>query len=135
MALTLQEKERTRYHLGYLNVKPAAAITFGVPAPMQTLFLVDAAMDRLLLETEDRVRRILCILDGIENQMVSGQAYLAATQLDDLKPRADQLDALEHEYDRWGRRLANNLGVPIYPYADRYRQGGTVAGSIPVRNS
>src|SRR5690348_18082117 len=45
------------YHMGYLQVSPAASITYGIPAPIQTMFLVEAAMDRLLVNAEDRVRK------------------------------------------------------------------------------
>jgi hypothetical protein len=48
VAFTPQEKEKIRYHSGYLNAQPAASIQLGVPRPVQTLFLIEDAMDRLL---------------------------------------------------------------------------------------
>jgi len=134
MPLTTQEKERTRYHMGYMQVQPAAAIQFGMPRPVETAFLIELAMNNLLEEACDRVRKILCILDGVECRLVSVQPNLAADQLGDLKVRADAPDALEREYGRWALRLADILGVPLYPYSTRFRNitGGGV-GSIPVR--
>lgn len=135
MALTDEEKQRVRYFLGYPSVTPAVGITFGVPRPIQTLFLVELAMNNLLSVAEDKVRSILNIMDGIECRLVDAQERLAAKSLDNLTMRADETDALEAEYYRWGGRLADTLGVPFYAYSNRYkRHGGRVfAGSIPVR--
>jgi len=136
MALNDSERERTRYHLGYLSVGTAAALSFGEPRPIQTLFLVDLAMDRLLVASEDRVRRILGVMDGIEEKLIAAQDRLAADKLDELVLRKTEPEELETEYVRWGGRLADILGAPFYHYSTRYkgRSGGVFAGSIPVRN-
>lgn len=124
MALTDDEKIRVRTHLGYLNTQPAAAITFGTVVPLQTLFLVDSAMEKILPGAEDRVRRILGTLDHIEELMVCALPNLAATSMDGIELRADQIDQLEHEYDRWSLRLAELLGVPRYPGSRRFNRNG-----------
>jgi hypothetical protein len=135
MAFTVQEKERIRYHLGYLAVQPAASIQFGIPRPIQTLFLVETAMQNILPEAEDRVRRTLGIMDDIELKLVDAQDRLVARRLNGLELRDGEPDLLEKEYARWGARLADILGVPFYPFATRFRAaGGVVAGSIPVRS-
>lgn len=133
MPLSDAEKERVRYHLGYLEVGTAASIQFGIPRPLQTIFLVETAMTQLLENATDRVRRILNIMDGVENKMVDAQDRLAAIQLDELHLRDNEPDQLEREYVRWGHRLADILGVPIYAYSTKYRSVGVRAGSIPVR--
>lgn len=134
MALNAAEKERARYHLGYLGTAPAASIQLGIPRPLQTVFLVEDALNSLTSESEDRVRRILRIMDGVECKLCEAQDRLAAKQLDALQLRDNEPDQLEREYVRWGQRLADVLGVPLYPYSNRYRNaGGTAAGSIPVR--
>jgi hypothetical protein len=115
-------------------VQPAASIQFGLPRPIQTIFLVETAMNNILQVAEDRVRRIVAVMDGIEEQLIDAQPRLAATQLDELHLREDEPDKLEKEYVRWGCRLADVLGVPIYPYSQRYRNNmGTVAGNVSVR--
>ena len=135
MAFTPEERQKIRYSLGYVNVSPAASINFGLPRPIQTLFLVEQAMDYILPGAEDNVRRILGILDGIECRLVDAQDRLAAKSLDNLTMRVDETDALENEYYRWGGRLADILGVPFYAYSNRYkRHGKGFAGSIPVRS-
>jgi hypothetical protein len=135
MSFDATEKERIRYHLGYTNAQPAASIQLGIPRPIQTMFLVESAMDLLIAETEDRVRSIVKIMDNIECKMVEGQSYLVANRLDTLEIRSDNIDALEMEYYRWACRLADNLGVPLYPYCERFirARGNTGAGNIPVR--
>lgn len=135
MALTEEEQQRTRYHLGYLSVSPATALNFGLPRPAQTLFLVESAMQNLMPVAEDKVRQILSVMDGIECRLVDAQSRLAAASIDNLTMRRDEPDALEAEYYRWGGRLADILGVPFYAYSNRYKkQGAKFAGSIPVRN-
>lgn len=134
MPLDAREKERARYHLGYLAVAPAASIQYGIPRPIQTMFLVETALNNLLEEATDRVRRILKILDDTEVRLVECQERLAASALDALKLRENEPDLLEREYVRWALRLADILGCPIYPYSTRFRAfSGTKAGSIPVR--
>ena len=134
MPLDDSEKERVRYHLGYLEVSPAASIQFGIPRPLQTVFLVETAMQNLIENATNRVRSIISVMDGIEQKLVEAQDRLAAIQLDSLKLRENEPDMLEREYVRWGMRLADLLGAPIYPYSQRYRQYmGTRSGSIPVR--
>jgi len=134
MPLDAREKERARYHLGYLAVQPAASISFGIPRPIQTMFLVETSLNNLIEEAVDRVRRILKIMDDIEGKLVESQDRLAASALDTLKLRENEPDMLEREYVRWGFRLADILGAPIYPYSTRYRAfSGVKAGSIPVR--
>ena len=134
MALTQEERQQVRYFLGYVSVSPAASINFGMPRPIQTLFLVELAMDYLLPVGEAKVRQIIGIMDGIECRLVDAQDRLAAKSLDNLTMRPDETDALENEYYRWGGRLADTLGVPFYAYSNRYkRHGKAYAGSIPVR--
>jgi hypothetical protein len=132
----INEKERIRYHMGYLNVQPASSISFGIPIPIQTLFLLEFAMDQILPEAEDRVRKLLVILDNIECRMIEGQQYLVVNAVDDIKIRADQLDRLEDEYSRWAARMADELGAPLYPGAYKFRRVFQMqgAGSIPVKN-
>jgi hypothetical protein len=130
MALTTQERERVRYHLGYLNVGMAGSIQFGLPRPIQTLFIVEEAMDQLLAVGEDRVRRTLNVLDGVECKLIDAQKYLVAESLGDLKIRDGHPDRLEKEYRRWAMRLADQLGVPLYAYSNRFSSGG--AGNVPV---
>lgn len=134
MAFSAAEKERIRYHLGYLSAQPAASIQLGIARPIQTLFLVESAMDLLLPVAEPRVRKLLCVMDETEDRMFRGQKRLAAEQLGDLRPRADEIDRLEAEYYRWACRLADIFGVPLYPLSERFMKFfGQNSVNIPVR--
>lgn len=134
MPLDAAEKERVRYHLGYPEQTSLASIQLGIPRPLQTAFLVEQAMTMLIEEALPRVRSILKIMDDIETKLVDAQDRLAAIQLSDLKLREDEPSQLEKEYVRWGMRLCDVVGAPIYAYSTRYRLAiGSGAGSIPVR--
>lgn len=132
--LTPQEKARTRYHLGYLGVQVADSLSFGQPVPLQTLFIVEAAMENLIAEHVPKVRSLLDILDGIECRLIAAADRLAAKRLDDLELRDNEPDLLEKEYYRWAGRLADILGVPFYSYSNRFKGKGPTGGSIPVRH-
>jgi hypothetical protein len=134
MGLSKDEKDRVRYHLGYPSVSTNASLQFGLPKPLQSLFLIEDAMLFVLPgDPEDRVRRIIKIMDDIECKLVDAEDFLVAEELGNMKLRDKHPDLLEKEYVRWGKRLADIFGVPIYPYAERYRTLFT-GGSIPVRN-
>ena len=136
-ALTDEEKERIRYHLGYLETSLAPSIQFGIPRPLQTLFLVEDAIQLLINPFAiERVRRVLFELDQIEQQISCVRVQLMAEQLGDIKLRSAEpgrtvTDLLEGEYTRWAKRLADILGVPLYWYSSRFKGRGG-AGSIPV---
>lgn len=141
MALTPQEREKVRYHLGYPSTAQMASIQLGIPRPIQSLFLVEQAMNLLIADAEIRVRQMLAKMDLIESKLLEQVTddHLAAIRLEDLYLRARSAggggntegELLEEEYQRWGWRLADELGVPVYPYSKRYRVNG---GSVPVRN-
>jgi hypothetical protein len=134
MPLDASERERVKAHLGYPAVNSAASLQFGIPRPIETMFLVESAMTQLQEVGIDRVRRILKIMDDIDDKLIDAQDRLAAEKLDSLTLRKDETDALETEYQRWGFRLADQIGCPVYYLSRRYQSAmGCVAGSIPVR--
>jgi hypothetical protein len=135
MAFTPEEIERIHYSLGYLGSGVIASIQLGIPRPLETLFLVDDAITKINVQSEPRVRRILCIMDGIEEKLVDAQDRLAAERIDEITLRPDELDRLEEQWVRWGMQLGSILGAPFYKYSARYFRwaNATDAGSIPVR--
>ena len=126
MPLTDAEKQRARYHLGYPSLTTAAAIQFGVPALTQTNFLVENALSRLLEVSLPQVRSIIKTMDDIEMKLIEAQDRLAAQSLEELTLNNQEPDMLEKEYRRWGYRLADIIGAPIYPYSLRYRSSGGI---------
>lgn len=132
--LTDAEKQRAAYHLGYPAVTSAASVAFGVPTLTQTNFLVYSSLDKLLPSALDQVRAIVSTMDTIEAKLVEAQDRLAATQLEELHLRENEPDMLEAEYRRWGYRLSDIIGAPVYPYSRRYASSGaSTGGLIPVR--
>lgn len=135
-----QMKRRSAFgidHLGYMNVQVGSSMVLGVPIPAQTLFLVDSALNRMIPAGEKRVRQLVNILDEIECKLFAATDRFAAAKLGEMELRAlqpgnSETDALDREYKRWGMRLANQLGVPYYPFAERYQQAmsGPKAGMI-----
>jgi hypothetical protein len=132
LAFSEEEKERIRYHLGYLNVGAAASLQFGLPAPIQMLFIVESAMEKVLPVGEDRIRSHISFMDKIECAMMEGIDYLPANRLGDMELRKTHLHDLEDEYYRWANRLAGQLGVPLYLYAEKFQAArGRRGGMIP----
>jgi hypothetical protein len=140
-ALPEQDKERARYHLGYLETSLAASIQLGIPRPLQTVFLLEQGLN--LLVNPFAVSRVVCILDTLdrlESQLISAAAAvgvdkLGNLQLHPLRTRGKLgTDSVEDEYRRWAYRLSDILGVPIYPYSKRFRRAGP-GSSIGVSNT
>lgn len=136
--LTDAEKERCRYHLGYMETSFAASLILGIPRPAQTIFLLEQALGLLTNPFAcDRVRSILATLDQLETQIQGASCTLAAERVGEItlhpgRARGEYLpDLLEKEYGRWARRLADILGVPLYPYSQRFRGTGG-ARNVPV---
>lgn len=130
------DKERARYHLGYMEVTVASSFGFGIPQATDTQFMFESAITRVRPESEFRVRKLLDILDEIECRLVRSSEDLFAKRAGDLEPNLSQPDDLEKELVRWACQLAQMLGVMPYPYSQRFRSlsnlGGG-AGNVAVR--
>jgi hypothetical protein len=124
---TEEEKARIRHHTGYLNVESAQTFVLGSPAAVQTQFLIEGAMQRVLPSGEVQVRRLLGILDGIEGMMVENLELLSVTQVDEIAINPEQMKLYRVEYDRWVAALCNIFGIPRNPFDQRG------ASSINVR--
>lgn len=136
MALSDADKERARYHLGYMGVSTASSMAFGLPQSTDTQFMFEDAITRVMSVSEPRVLELLDRLDKIESMMFCAASELFAKRAGDLEPNLDQPSALEREYARWAKRLADILGVIPYPFSDRFIQAaGTTYGNVPVRRA
>lgn len=135
-ALTDQDKERVRYHTGYMETSFAASLQLGIPRPAQTVFLLENALTLLTeVSAVARVRCILDVLDGIERRMVdatatAGTARVGNVEMRGAAPGETHGDILEREYVRWAGRLADIFGVPLYPYSTRFKPR-MAAGMVP----
>lgn len=133
MALTEAEKVRTRHHLGYLGVAQASTFALGVPAAIETSFMLENAFGLILPQTEPLVRQLLDNLDSIEQQILDDQELLAVDQVDEIKIRSDEYEQLLKRYFYWRNGLANAFGVIPNPFDKRFTSwGGPGAGGINI---
>jgi predicted Zn-dependent protease len=124
--LTEDEKVKIRHHLGFLNVAEAMTFVLGTPAAVETQFLVEGAMNRVLESALVQVRRHVQILDTIEQQKIDDLELLAVTKVGEIEIRQDEQEALDRQYERWQASLANLLGIYPNPWDKRNESGFNV---------
>lgn len=118
-SLTPEEKVKVRHHAGYLNVQAAQTFVLGVPAGVETTFIIEGAMDRVLEAALPEVRRHLQILDALEEQMIVDHELLAVNKLGEIEVNNREQDQLTARYDYWVDSLCNLLGVVRNPFDKR----------------
>ena len=126
MPLTPTEKVRIRHHMGHLNVAEVYTFVMGTPAGVETQFLIEGAMDRILEVALPHVREIIAILDTIEAQRVDDLELMAVNALGDITVNQKEQQQLRANYDEWVAALANALGVPRNPFDKRIGAAGGV---------
>lgn len=130
---TDEEKVRIRWHTGYLNVSSVQTFALGLPAGVQTQYLIEGAMDKLMPEALPLFREILGVLDGIIKQMVGDLELLAVDSVGSIKIRADEQPRLRDEYIFHRAGLCNMLGIIPNPFDVRFGGGsGGPSLNIPV---
>jgi hypothetical protein len=130
MALTPEEKTRVRHHTGYVGVAAVYTFVFGVPAAVQTQFSIEGAMDNILAESEELVRKHLAILDKIQMQQIDDLELLALLEADEIKFNPDEQKKLDREYFKWVGSLCNLFGCIPNPFDQRFKAMGGV--NVPV---
>ncbi len=131
--LTLEERSRVRVHLGYPNVSAISTFTLGNPAAIETTFIIEGAMNKVLDEATGEVRRHLAILDGVLEQMLADQELLAVTKVDEIDIRQDEFAQLVRQYMFWRSSLGNVFGVGPNPFDQRFSSwAGGGMGSLNV---
>lgn len=132
MSLTDQEKVDARRHMGYINVQEAATFVLGVPAAVQTQFVIEGALNKLLAAAEPMLRQYLDNLNAIECQIVDNTEDLAAKKIGTIEINEKEFEQLIQRYKFWQGNLANLLGVPPNPYDMRPYFGSGVQGNAVV---
>ena len=120
MSFTLSEKARIRYHMGYAGTAMAPSLSAGVPIPLQTMFLLESALNMVLPDAEEIVRVLVSRLDQTDEAIFQCQIRMQAESVDGIKLRANEADSLEREYLRQAARLSDVLHVPLYPFSARF---------------
>ncbi len=128
--LTEEERVSIKHHLGYAGVDEMQTFVLGVPAAIETQFIIEGAMNRVRISALPKLRQLLVVLDTIEAQMVEDLELLAVNRLDTIEVNQGEQKALENRYDYWVNALGNVLGATRNPFdARKYnRQGGINAG-------
>lgn len=132
MSFSDVEKTRIRHHLGYLNVQAAQTFALGTPAAVETQFLIEGAMNKVLPEAEVLARDLLAKCDAVESQINENQELLAVTQVDEIGVRPDEFEQLVKRYHYWRNGLANALGVYPNPFDKRFGAGSAIGLNVPV---
>jgi hypothetical protein len=133
MAISDADKERARYHLGYMTVTVASSFAFGIPQVTEVQWMFEDSIGRVMAASEQRVISILDKLDEIECLLFQSSKELFARRAGDLEPNLSQPDDVEREYVRWAKRLADMLGVIPYPFSQRFASQLVGAGNVAVR--
>jgi len=129
MPLTEQERVSLRHHMGFVNVSEVQTFVLGVPAALETQYLIEGSMNRVLESALPQLRKLIAVLDGIENQKLENLELLAVTKVGEIEIRPDEQDALDKQYDFWRGKVANLLGIIVNPW-DRSSGRGI---NVPVR--
>jgi hypothetical protein len=133
MALTITEKERVRYHLGFASVAAAQVLSVGgVMASYPLSWQLEANLNKVAIESEPRVRDLLTKLDQTEEKMFCAQDELAATQVGNISVNIRQREDLARAYRYWQGALASILMVVPNPADQRFNGMGAGAGNLPV---
>lgn len=103
----------------------AGSISLGIMSASQPMFLVAAQLERIPESAVGRVRSILGVLEQFEAALASSLIkQLRVNKIGGVEVRADAGDALQHEQGRWVRKLANLLGCPVNPHAEKLSGSG-----------
>jgi hypothetical protein len=130
--LTNEEKARIRHHMGYLNVQAAATFQLGVPAALQTTFMIELAFTKILPEAENMVKEFLCRLNDVEKQVFGNLDLAEIESTGTIKVDPKRLAKLAQTYKIAQEGLANLLGVPPNPFDMRSWLAGAGGMNVPV---
>lgn len=123
--LTDDEKVRIRHHLGYLNVDEVSTFVLGMPAGVETQFMIEGSFSRLLGAAIPQVRKLLQYCECTEEQRFASQPNAVVKKVDGIEMgAAEEQEMLSRNYDHWRAALSNMFGVVPNPFDHRYAGGG-----------
>lgn len=131
MALTPDAIVKCFHHLGYPNVGEISTFAFGVPAAMQTTFMIGGALVRILPNAESMVYDFIAKLDRAECAVDEFLETVSIAKAEDVEYRENAFAKIAQVYKMRQQALANLLGIVPNPFDQReWLQGGTI--SVPV---
>lgn len=122
--LTEALKVKIRHHFGYVNVSAIQTFVLGSPASLETQFMIEGAMNKVLAAAVPELERLVSILDAIEEQGIGDLELLAVDQVGEIEINQKEQQQLLERYGYWLGALENLLGVPRNPFDKRQGLGG-----------
>lgn len=134
-SLSEEEKARIRHHFAYVNVSAVATFQLGIPAALQTTFMIEGAWDKILPAALPLVRKWLCRMDQVEDQVFGGLDLADVESTGNVKVNRKRLVELAQMYRIAQQSLGNILGVPpnAFDMRDWVNTGSGGGISVPVR--
>lgn len=126
------DKNRCRRHLGYGKVQQSATFQLGVPAGVQTAFMVEGTWARILPSAEKDFRETLDRLDATAAQIFDSQGDLEVSKVGNIELNDKMFERLVQRYQFWQGELANMLQIPPNPFDQRFAGYGRGGGGINV---
>ena len=136
MPLNEEDKDNSRFHMGYPNVSPVTTLAQGLPLNLDGLFILERNMDNLREGGVLRVRRILVTMDDILfGAKVDSVDRLAVKRLGSIDTNPDEPKMISRELYDWACILADQLRAPLYAGCERYRKfiNGGAGGASNIR--
>jgi hypothetical protein len=127
------EKVRIRHHLGYTNVGDVYTLVGGVPAAVQTQFMIEGALQRLRVEAAPKARELLCRLDSLERDYYCGAAdFASVNKIDNIEINPKRRRELGGYYRTAMQAMGNLLSIVPNPWDQRdILNVGSI--NVPVR--
>lgn len=125
------DKVRCRGHMGYGGVQQASTFVLGIPAGVQTAFMIEGAWERILPSMEAEFCKLLDKLDRVECQIEENMEDLAVEKIGEITVNLKEFEHLMTRYRYWQGKLANLLQVPPNPFDQRFEAWGG-GGSMNV---
>jgi hypothetical protein len=119
VAISEEDKVRCRHHMGYGNFGSASTFVLGIPAAVQTAFVIEGAFSKILPQAEPLFRKFLDHLDCIEEQIVEDTENVAVNRVDEIELRPDELRQLSLRYQYWQGAIGNLMGITPNPWDAR----------------
>ena len=137
MAISEPDKNRARHHLGYGMVQQSATFQLGVPAAVQTAFMVEGTWNRILPSAEGYFRDLLEKMDKVECKIEASTEDLEVEKVGEITINLKQFEMLITRYKHWQGSLANMLQIPPNPFDQRPMLGSGYGGggsmNVPVQ--
>lgn len=130
--LTEEEIVKARYHMGYPNVAAVQTYALGIPAAMQTTFMIEGALVKVLTAAEGQFRILLDRLDRAECKVEEILDAVVLSKAEDVEYNQDALKKAATVYKLWQSSMANMLGIVANPFDQREWLGLAEGGGVNV---